>query len=143
MNENLKELLLLNRLIMFDKLLSENMVKPEIYVKKVEEDLKFIGSRLEVLYNNIQNNDGEIKRYHKVYCNVFRKYFSFTETVIADRTFMDSKLFDYKTIMALERDVKEYYENLKNGPMQEKRSYISTQYINENEYSMLLSQLED
>ncbi len=143
MNDNVKELLILNRMLIFNKLVTDNLVKAEVYVTKIETEMKFIGFRLESLFNALVLSHHDLKKYHKVYCNVFKKYCIFADSILINDTFMNNNKFDYKVIMSLSRDIKDYYEKIKNNSNIDKKSDTNSQYINENEYTLLLSQLEE
>lgn len=143
MENNLNELLILNRMILFVKMIAENTTDINTYSIKVEQDLKFIGNRLTFIFGEIEENHELFKTYNKVYCSVLKKYFTISEVILSSSDFVRSKNMDIKGLLFLVKEIKQYYDRIKNGFYTERKVELATQYINENEYTLLLSQLEE
>lgn len=63
MNNTMRELLIINRMIMFLKLIYTHLVDSPIYLQKIIQDLNFINTRLECILTTASKDNEELKEH--------------------------------------------------------------------------------
>ena len=143
MNNTMRELLIINRMIMFLKLIYTHLVDSPIYLQKIIQDLNFINTRLECILTTASKDNEELKEHSTVYKNIFRKLIYLVDDISSDNQINQDENFNFQDFSILRKSIKSSYESLITLIETGKAHSNATQYINENEYTMLLSQLEE
>lgn len=141
MNPLLNELLILNRMIIFIKLLLDEAVNMEIYYPMIRKNLEFLLERFEVLYSML--SDPLLKKYSKIFCTISKKCLVTIEDLLKKDFFLSSCSIDRSFFSAGVNSLKDYQESFSRNIHAERKVDSNRNYINASEYTLLFEQLEE
>ena len=135
----LTELLIINRVILLIKQLTEEQIDIIInYAPLIKDNLFFVSNRLDYLYRNI--NSEEMQKLGKQFSVILRRHIEIMNFLLKEKNL--SKYFPPKILNNQLNSAIEYYESIVNR----KHDYqidLNNNYINESEYGLLLNQMSE
>lgn len=141
----LQKIIILNKTIRFDEEIYRSDFATNEYAEKIIKDIQFIQRNLhDIFYNNIRR-EKNTSNYKKIFLKTMKKFYRFIKYSI--KVFISENIDS--TMIQLLKDAdyenKELFNNINSSLSElstEMVSISSEEYINANEYTVLLESLE-
>ena len=145
MKNILANLMLVDKMIMFNEYYMEHLVETDIFQEKIENDVRFISRTLDELFENFLQlkNSGERKTQYKLFYSSYVRFRMNLEQLYEYFSGKSSNSARYELFLKTLETVHLKIRFLKNYNFQTNEYRTEKQYINENEYAILLQAMEE